>query len=56
MTSLGALLAALQPHPELVAVQRVTPAEVTEAAAVLGMLSDPDERWFRPAVSAERQP
>ena len=28
------------------------PREVAEAAAVMGLLSDPEERWFRPAVSA----
>ena len=29
-----------------------TPRQVTEATALLGLLSDPEVRWFRPAVSA----
>lgn len=29
-----------------------TPRQVTEAAALVGLLSDTDERWFRPAVTA----
>jgi hypothetical protein len=45
------LLALIEPHPELVAVQRPTPREVCEAAAYFGLLRDPDER-FRPVVSA----
>ena len=42
----------VEPHPELVAIQRPTPAEVLEVAAVTGLLSDPDSRWFEPAVRA----
>jgi hypothetical protein len=36
-----------EPHPELVAIQRPTAADVTLAAAVFGWLPDPDDR-FRP--------
>ena len=46
------LLSLIEPHPELVAIQRPTPAQVTEATVVMGLLSDPDSRWLRPAVSA----
>ena len=46
------LLGLIEPHPELVAAMRPTPAQVAEATVILGLLSDPDERWFRPAVSA----
>jgi len=28
------------------------PREVAEAVGLMGLLSDPEERWFRPAVSA----
>jgi len=28
------------------------PCEVAEAVGLMGLLSDPEERWFRPAVSA----
>ena len=45
-------LPAIEPHPELVAAMRPTPAQVAEATVILGLLSDPDERWIRPAVSA----
>ena len=45
-------LAAFEPAPELVAVQPVTPRQVCEAIEMMGLLSDPDCRWFRPAVRA----
>jgi hypothetical protein len=34
-----------EPHPEWVAVQRVTTADITRAAALLGWLPDEDERF-----------
>jgi len=46
------LFAVIQPHPDLVAAVRPTPRQVAEAGAVLGLLSDPDDRWFRAAVGA----
>lgn len=50
--SLETLLYMVEPHPELVAIQRPTPLQVAEAAGVLGLLTDADSRWFRPAVAA----
>ena len=47
-----ARLPRIDPHPELVAVTRPTARQVAEATALLGLLSDPEERWFRAAVSA----
>jgi hypothetical protein len=44
------LLPLIEPHPELVAVMRPGPREVTEAAAVAGWLPDFEDR-FRPAVA-----
>jgi hypothetical protein len=44
-----AILARIESHAAPVA---VTPAQVAAAAALMGLLSDADERWFRPAVSA----
>ena len=52
MPSLETLLALTDPHPEWVAATSPTPAQVTEAIGVFGLLTDPDARWFRPAVSA----
>ena len=52
MPALDTLIAVIEPHPELVATQCPTPRQVAEAAAVFGLLSDADERWFKPAVSA----
>jgi len=34
---------------------RPGPREVAEAAGVMGLLSDPDDRVFRPAVRAEKR-
>jgi hypothetical protein len=39
------LILAPEPHPELVAVQRPTPADIVRAAAVLGWLPDQDGRF-----------
>ena len=54
MSTLDVLPGTIEPHPELVAAKKPTPVQVAEAVAVFGLLSDPDFRWFRPAVSAER--
>ena len=48
---LETLLALIEPHPELVASKKPTPAQVTAAIGVMGLLTDPDDRWFRPAVA-----
>ena len=47
-----AFLPPVEPHPEFVAAMRPTPRQVAEAVLLMGLLSDPDERWIRPAVSA----
>ena len=52
LDALESLLPVIEPHPELVAAMRPTSRQVTEAAGVCGLLSDEDERWFRPAVKA----
>lgn len=46
-TTLEAIL--IDPHPELVAIQRPTPRQVCEAASLMGWLCYDEDR-FRPAV------
>jgi hypothetical protein len=43
----------VEPHPELVAIQRPSPREVAEVAAVFGWLPDDADR-FRPVPIGER--
>ena len=53
LVSLETILATLlDPHPELVAAQKPTPAEVFEAARYLGWM--PAEPFLVPAVPADR--
>jgi hypothetical protein len=54
VASIEALFSLVEPHPALVAATTPTPAQVVEAIGVFGLLTDPDARWFRPAVTAER--
>jgi predicted dehydrogenase len=51
------LLAALsaEPHPELVAIQRPSPEQVTAAAAKFGWLPDRDAPWLRPALAGQEE-
>jgi len=50
--SLETLLAAvIDAQQALDALPAPTPAQVAEATAYLGLLSDHDERWIRPAVA-----
>jgi hypothetical protein len=43
--SLLDLIIGPEPHPELVAVQRPSAADITRAAALLGWLPDADDRF-----------
>ena len=63
MSDLEAVLAILElpaeprrvdPHPDLVAAIRPTPAQMWEAALILGWFPDDRDRPFRAAASAER--
>lgn len=53
LVSLEPLLPAIQPHPELVAAQRPTPAEVVQVAALFGCFLDDEDR-FRPVTIGQR--
>ena len=53
MSTLETALARVEPHPELVAIQKPAPHQVTEVAALLGWLL-PDEDRFRPVPIGER--
>ena len=50
MPGLELILDAIEPHPDLVAAQRVTPAEVCEAAALLGWLPGDGDRSAWPLM------
>lgn len=52
MDAADLILAVIEPHPDLVAAISPTPQQMAEAAGLLGWLSDPEDRWFRPAVGA----
>lgn len=53
MPTLESLLAAvIDAQQALDAPLAPTPRQVAEATGYMGLLSDADERWFRPAVSA----
>jgi hypothetical protein len=45
MTSVLELLALIEPHPDLVASKSPTPLQVTESAALLGWLPEPEDRF-----------
>jgi hypothetical protein len=53
VSDLETLLGLIEPHPELVAATVPTSRQVAEAAGRMGLLSE--DRWFRPAVSADRR-
>ena len=52
MSDLEMVLGLIEPHPELVAATVPTSRQVCEAAGRMGLLTE--DRWFRPAVTAER--
>ena len=47
-----AFLPRIDPHPDLVAATVPTSRQMAEAVGIMGLLTDADSRWFRPAVSA----
>jgi hypothetical protein len=43
--SLLDLLSLIEPHPDLVAAKHPTPLQVTESAALMGWLPEPEDRF-----------